>query len=62
MFTTKNTYQYIIVKTSTYTYVNLTLPTKLNFLTILLNQDFDDVMLSLLDRAKYTVEWLTEIP
>ena len=30
-----------------------TLPTKLNLLTILLNQDFDNVMLSLLNRAKY---------
>jgi hypothetical protein len=36
--------------------------TILNLLTILLNQDFDDVMLSLLDRAKYTEEWLTETP
>jgi hypothetical protein len=45
-----------MVKTSNYTYVNLTLPTKLNLLTILLNQDFDDVMLSLLNRAKYTEE------
>jgi hypothetical protein len=51
-----------MVKTSNYTYVNLTLPTKLNLLTILLNQDFDDVMLSLLNRAKYTEEWLTETP
>ena len=56
MFTTQNTYQNIIVKSSTYTYVNLTLPTKLNLLTILLNQDFDDVMPQLLDRAKYTEE------
>jgi hypothetical protein len=36
--------------------------TKLNLLTILLNQDFDDIMLSLLDRVKYTEEWLTETP
>jgi hypothetical protein len=42
--------------------MNLTLPIKLNFLTILLNKDFDDVMLSLLDRAKYTEECLTETP
>ena len=39
-----------------YLYVNLTLPTKLNLLTILLNQDFDDVMPQLLNRAKYTEE------
>jgi hypothetical protein len=43
-------------------HVNLTLLTKLDLLTILLNQDFDDVMLSLLNRAKYTEEGLTEMP
>ena len=38
--------------------MNLTLPTKLNLLTILLNQDFDDVMPQLLDRAKwYGMVW-----
>jgi hypothetical protein len=40
----------------------LLMPTKLNLITILLNQDFDDVMSQLLDRAKYTEEWLTETP
>ena len=49
-------YVHNLVKTSTYTYVNHTLPNKLNVLTILSNQDFDDVMLSLLNRAKYTEE------
>jgi hypothetical protein len=36
-----------MVKSSNYmyTYVNLTFPITLNLLTILLNQDFDDVML-----------------